>query len=60
MEEQKPKTNEELMQEMSDYIKTLEFLSDQVRFNQVVYQGMSDIIKKLDSIEEKLKEYGKI
>lgn len=46
--------DEEKIKELSDYIVNLQFLSDQTKFNSVVFQGLNLIADKLAKIDEKL------
>lgn len=55
MEENETPKLEERIKELEEGLKNLEFLSDQTRFNSVVYQGLSLILKRLDEIEGKIK-----
>ncbi len=52
--EQPIQTPEEELKELRESLTNIQFLSDQVRFNSVIYQGLNLIIGKLDKLEEKI------
>jgi hypothetical protein len=54
------KTEEEQTKELTEMLTNLQFFSDQVRFNSIVYQGLSVLLEKLTKIEESLNKDGKI
>lgn len=59
IEQTKEPTNEEKIKELTEVIENLQFLSDPVRFNSVLYSGLKQIILRLDAIGgilDKLKE----
>lgn len=40
------------IEEITEVLRNIQFFSDQVRFNSVLYQGFSLILEKLTKIEE--------
>jgi hypothetical protein len=54
MEENIEKTKEEELKETKELLNNIQFFSDQVRFNSIVYQGLNVILERIKAIEEKL------
>lgn len=48
------KSDEEKIKELEMAITNLQFFTDTVRFNQIIYQGISLILEKLTKIEERI------
>ena len=46
------------IEEITEVLKNIQFFSDQVRFNSVLYQGFSLMLEKLNKIEELLSKNG--
>lgn len=45
---------EDKTKELEGIIKNIEFFSDQIRFNSIIYQGINLLLEKVTRIEEKL------
>jgi len=47
-------TPQEVINELNKELINLQFFSDQIRFNSIMYQGMNLLLEKITKIEEKL------
>lgn len=49
-----PQTDEQKIKELTEYLTTIQFFSNQTKFNSVVYQVLTQILEKLSKIEAKI------